>query len=340
MSSRSSCSEIVQRGADLGGVEQPPGAAGVDQDAGQRDQAGEPLGADGGVGPVAVRPRRHRGSAAAAAGVRLAVTRGSSPPAGAASASAICGSPRWRSISSATRSRSSLDQLGGADDAGVLAQAEHPGDELAGVGVRGDEQPIAGSASSPAVGSRRSGRNGARSARRSAADPDLGGPDRLAELPVDPVGVGAGVEVVGTLEVVLGLGGVSDLAADAGEPEHSDRVALVRAADHVELAALVEQLVGIDPPRPDVVALHRVVVEQDRLAAEDRSLDLGQALGDVVAAGRAGDPERDRALLRRGERARAGPRRSAGARGAAARRRRTRRRAAAGRSGAPPAPCR
>ena len=36
-----------------------------------------------------------------------------------------------------------LDELGRADDPRVLAEAEHPGDQLTGVGVGGDEQPIA-----------------------------------------------------------------------------------------------------------------------------------------------------------------------------------------------------
>ena len=80
------------------------------------------------------------------------------------------------------------------------------------------------------------------------------------------------------------------------------------AADEVELAALVEQLVGIDAARAEVVALHRVVLEHDRLAAEDRGLDLRQAVGDVVAAGGAGDSERDGVLLGGGQRARPAPR--------------------------------
>ena len=81
------------------------------------------------------------------------------------------------------------------------------------------------------------------------ADPHLGGADRVAELPVDAVRVRARVEVGGALEVVLGLGRVADLAADAREPEDADRVALVRAADDVELAALEEQLVRVDLAR-------------------------------------------------------------------------------------------
>jgi hypothetical protein len=59
--------------------------------------------------------------------------------------------------------------------------------------------------------------------------------------------------------------------------------------------------------RADVVALHRVVVEGDRLLAEDRRLDLGQALGEVVAAGAAGDAERQAALVGRVQRRRASP---------------------------------
>src|SRR5699024_7719397 len=66
-------------------------------------------------------------------------------------------------------------------------------------------------------------------------DADLGGADRVAELPLDAVRVGARIELVRSLEVVLGLGGVGDLAADAGEAEDADVLALVRAADEVEL---------------------------------------------------------------------------------------------------------
>ncbi len=84
-----------------------------------------------------------------------------------------------------------------------------------------------------------------------AADPDLGGADRLAELPLDAVRVRARIEIGRALEVVLRLGRVAHLAADPGQPEDADRVALVRAPDDVELAALEQQLVGIDPARAD-----------------------------------------------------------------------------------------
>ena len=191
------------------------------------------------------------------------------------------------------------------DHPGVLAQAQHPGDQLTRVGVGGDEHAVAVVPVGPE----------AAVAAEMALDlpgdalayPDLGGADRVAELPMDPVSVAARVEIVRALEVVLGLGRVADLAADPGEPEDPDRVALVGPPDDVELAALEQQLVGIDAARAHLVAFHRVVVEDDRLAPEDRRLDLGQPLGDVMAAGRAGDPQRDRVLLRRAQRARAAP---------------------------------
>jgi hypothetical protein len=107
---------------------------------------------------------------------------------------------------------------------------------------------------------------------------------------------------------VLGLRRVRDLAADPREPEHPQAVALVRAAQDVELPALEEQVVRVDPARGDLVALHRVVVERDRLLAEDRRLDLRQPGRQLVPAGRARDPERERALVGRAQRRRPPPR--------------------------------
>ncbi len=198
-----------------------------------------------------------------------------------------------------------IDELGRAVDPGVLTEAEHPGNDLTGVGVGGDKQPIALVLA---------GAHLAVAAEMAldlpgdpCADPHLGAADRFAELPVDPVGVRPRIELGGALEVVLGLGRVADLAPDAGQPEDPNRVALMGAPDDVELAALEQQLVRVDLAAPELVALHRVVVEDDRLAAEDRGLDLGETLRDVVAAGRAGDPEGNRALLGRAERAGAAP---------------------------------
>jgi len=77
---------------------------------------------------------------------------------------------------------------------------------------------------------------------------------------------------------VLGLGRVGDLVADPRQPEDADVVALVRIADQVELAALVEEMVGVDLALRDVVTLDRVVLELDRLAALDRGLHLRKPL--------------------------------------------------------------
>ena len=199
-----------------------------------------------------------------------------------------------------------LDELGRPDDPRVLAEPQHPRDQLAGIGVGRKKDPVAvflGGTHLP-VGAEVT----LDLPRDSAADPHLGGAHRVAELPVDPVGVHARVEVGGALEVVLGLGRVADLAANPRQPEHADRLAFVGVADEVELVALEQQLVGVDLARAELAALHREVVEHDRLAAEDRGLDLGQALTQLVAARGARYPERDRVLLGRAERARAAPR--------------------------------
>jgi hypothetical protein len=67
-------------------------------------------------------------------------------------------------------------------------------------------------------------------------------------------------------------------------------------------------VIGIDLALRVLVALDRVVAELDRLAAGDRRLDLGQALGELASAGGGGDGYRDGALLGRAERARPAPR--------------------------------
>ena len=84
--------------------------------------------------------------------------------------------------------------------------------------------------------------------------PDLRGALPVAELPRDAARVLARVEVGGALEVVLGLGGVGDLAADAREAEHAHGVALVGVADEIELAALEQQQVRVDAARGDLAA--------------------------------------------------------------------------------------
>src|SRR5205823_1002017 len=78
--------------------------------------------------------------------------------------------------------------------------------------------------------------------------------------------------------------------------------------NEVVLAVLEQQVVWVHPARLHRVAAHRVVVEEDRLAAEDRRLDLRQPLGQFAPAGSRRDAERHAAVLRRGERRRLAPR--------------------------------
>ena len=218
MSSRSSCSEIFSAAQISAALRQPAGAAGLDQDARERHQPREPLRADRRVGtaPVGVVDARARSLAHGRSGCDGAVL--------GAIGSATWGSPVWRSTSSASALAQLGDQLGRADDPGVVAEPEHPGDQLARVRVLGDEQTVArlgliARAADLAVAAEVA----LDLPRDPLADPDLGRADRLAELPVDAVGVGARIEVRGPLEVVLGLGRVADLAADPREPEDADR---------------------------------------------------------------------------------------------------------------------
>src|SRR5438270_5540430 len=134
-------------------------------------------------------------------------------------------------------------ELGRANHPGMVAETQHPGDQLAGVGISRDEDAIA--ITTPVLAR---GMDLAVAAEVTLdlpgdplSDPDLRGPDRVTELPIDAIGVYPRIKVRGALEVVLGLGRIADLAADPGETKDADRVALVRAADDVELSALIEQ---------------------------------------------------------------------------------------------------
>ena len=125
-----------------------------------------------------------------------------------------------------------LAQLVGRQHLGVLAPAQDPGDQLAGRGVVGlEDRALAGRA----VGLLRRAQLsvGAEVALDqpgdAVADEDLRGAADLAQLPVGALAVVAAVEVLGRREVVLGLGGVADLALDPGEAEDPHRVALVRS---------------------------------------------------------------------------------------------------------------
>ena len=65
-------------------------------------------------------------------------------------------------------------------------------------------------------------------------------------------------------------------------------------ADQVELAVAEDEVVGIHLAVGDLVALHRVVAELDRLAARDRGLDLRQALRELATPARGGELDVDR----------------------------------------------
>ncbi len=196
------------------------------------------------------------------------------------------------------------DELRRPEHARVLAEAEHPGDEQARDRVR---RPV-DAAAVLALAHLAVGAEGALDLPGDVVGhPDRRGAERVAELPRDPVGVFARVEALRPREVVLGLGRVGDLAADAREPEDADRAALVRVADEVELAALEQQQVRVDLARLGAPGLHREVLELDPLAPVDRRVDLGQAARQLRPAGRRGDAEPDRALGRRVERARPAP---------------------------------
>ncbi len=203
-------------------------------------------------------------------------------------------------------------ELIGGEQPGVVPPAEDPGDELAAGGVLGlvDRAPRLADA---VGGSRLPQRSvGAEVALDQPGDPladeDRGGPLDLAHLPVGAGGVVAAVEVLRRGEVVLGLRGVGDLAPDAREPEDADRLALVRVADQIELPVAEDEVVGVDLAIGDVVALHRVVAELDRLAAGDRGLDLRQSHRELATARRGLELDVDRGGVALGERARPPPR--------------------------------
>ncbi len=254
-----------------------------DQHPGEGDQAGEALG-----------PDRRLAAAVGAGALRLLFAAGGRRPRPVGSRSRGARSSRPRRFSASSR-RSS-----GASTCGVLAPAQDPGDQLALGGVGGlEDAAFAGGAvgllhvAELAVG--------AVVALDQPGDPladeDLRRPLRLPQLPVGAAAVVAAVEVLGRGEVVLGLGGVADLALDPREAEDAHRVALVRVADQVELAAAEDEVEGVDLALLGLAPLHRVVGELDRLAAGDRGLDLGEALGEVAAAGGGGHRHLDRGAL-------------------------------------------
>ena len=207
--------------------------------------------------------------------------------------------------------RGQVHQLRRSEQARALAELEHPRDDRARVGVLGLEHRSLGGRVVD-VGGRRQRAGVAVVALdqpvHAPREPDAGRALGLAELPVRPRRVPAMVEVLRPREVVLGLRRVRDLAADPRQAEDARVLALVRVADQIELPALVEQLVRVDLPLLLRVAADRVVVEDDRLAAEDRRLHLRQALRELAPAGLGRLPERHGLLRGGAERRRLAPR--------------------------------
>src|SRR5215218_2336375 len=277
--------------ADRGRVELAAGAAGLDQDGGERDEAGEALRPD--AGRVALARAVWAGAALRGAGGRA---RAGGDPHGRLAAVQL--------DDAVQAPVQLLRQLRRAEHARMLLVADRPREHEPGDRVRRAEHV-------PAVVGLGQLAVAAEVALHVPGDavrhPDLGRRARLAELPRDPVGVAPRVEVVGALEVVLRLRGVRDLAADAREPEHADVAPLVRVADEVELPALEQQLVRVDLAQRGLAGLHREVLELDPLAAVDRGVDLGQPAGEVAAARGGGDAEPDRLARVGAERARAAP---------------------------------
>ena len=297
MSSRSSSSESCKPLAHLGDLDALPAPPGLNQDARERDEPSEALRADRRVGLRIALGRGRSASRARSGGApggRLWAPR---PPGRCRPARA---SRRGSSSSRARRRPCSSHQLRRAEQARILAEAEHPGDDHARAGVARAQDPVSVAVAFLA------GAHHLAVATEVALDlpgdplaqEHLGDPLLLAELPLGAIRVLARVEIGRAPEVVLGLGRVGDLAADAREPEDPDLLALMGVTEQIELAALEEQVVGVHPARAHLVAGHRVVVEGDRLVAEDRRLDLRQAHRQLMTAGRGGDRRGDRAAAR------------------------------------------
>ena len=185
---------------------------GVDQDARERRQPGEPLGPDRDVGVMTVA----RISFDGLGGCRG--RRGGLDLGGHIGLAGVSLDQQLEPLAQLGR------QLRRAEDPRMLAQPEHPRDQLTGVGIRGDEY-------APAVLGRPHLSVVAEVALDlpgdPVSDPDLRRADRISELPVDPVGVRAWVEVRRALEVVLGLRRVPHLAAHPGQPKDADRAPFV-----------------------------------------------------------------------------------------------------------------
>src|SRR5262249_48692077 len=157
---------------ELTRVDPMTGAAGIDEDAGERDQPGEALGADGALRVMTV-----------AVGAGCAdVDLGAAPGIEDRCDLGLSGMALDQQLDPVAQP---LGALRGADDPRVLAEPEDPGDQLARVRVCRDEHPVAvvpGGAHLAVAAEVALDLPG-----DPAPDPYLARADRLAELPVDPI---------------------------------------------------------------------------------------------------------------------------------------------------------
>ena len=298
----------LQSLADLGNGHALAAAAGLDQDARRASRGGRsaPGGSPPRRGPLAVAPCGALDGAPPAR--RL-------PPSAALAPRRAAAPPRGSSRSALEPAAQLAASSGGPTSRALTPRPSTHETRLRGVGVARHEQHVAVLArprfarprARPDRGSRRSGRSAVRSARRCARRSGSAPRRLLAQLPVGAVRVGARVEV-------LRGGGSrarpwSHRRPCRGSARAGRRGSLrARASGPAGRTARPGTAGGRGRPcGASLVALHRVVVEDDRLVAEDRRLDLRQARRELVPARRGRDAERDGALLGRAQRAGTAP---------------------------------
>ncbi len=183
-------------------------------------------------------------------------------------------------------------QLLGPGDLGVGPEAQDPGQQCRGRGVLRGEQ-------ARAVAAQLAAAVGAEHLLNPPGD-DRGQDDGclvaiVVKLPGGAVAVPRHVEVARRREIVLRARLERDAALDARQAEDPGRLAFVRVADHVPVAAQVQQRVGVHLAFGALVAPDRVVGEPDRLAPADGRLDLRQMRGHLRRVVAAEQVHRDRA---------------------------------------------
>ncbi len=109
-----------------------------------------------------------------------------------------------------------------------------------------------------------------------AANLDPRGAGGVADLPRRPAAVDVDVEVGRGAEVPLAPSGELDVAADPGDAEGADVLAVEVLPDDVPEPVVVEQRVRVERPLAHLVAGDRPVLEAHRPLLRDRVLELRQ----------------------------------------------------------------